>query len=131
MTTQEKVLLMDYAEKKFPIKVLNTVDWVAGPQEGMEALVARPCPFFDRVAKTCQVYEVRPYNCRRFACMRPDPPSEPLRLMPPNPVFLFGNIGCENLRQRLVWSRDARRLYEKIQRKAQQWGRKHGWSDED
>ena len=34
-------------------------------------LEAGPCPFVTD-ANTCAVYDVRPFNCRRFGCMRAD-----------------------------------------------------------
>lgn len=86
--------------------------------EQMMALKAHPCPFFS--LKTCIIYESRPYNCRRFGCMRPDPQSEPLEM--------GGDMGCKNLEDRVMTSRPARRLAQKIQRKAQRWAREHGWT---
>jgi hypothetical protein len=41
---------------------------------------------------SCSVYEVRPYNCRRFGCFRPDPATEPLE---PG-----GPMGCYNASDR-------------------------------
>lgn len=126
---EERKVLQAYAEKHLPIKTLNKVNFVAGPEPGFDALLARPCPFYDIEARTCLVYEVRPYNCRRFACMRPDIKSEHLVLMPHDPRMLLSEVGCVNTRTRLLESRVARRLFEQIQRKAQRWARKHGWTD--
>jgi len=85
--------------------------------ERFVALKAHPCPFY--VLKTCIVYESRPYNCRRFGCMRPDPKTEPFEL--------GGELGCKNLEDRVTASKVARRLAQKIQRKAFAWGGAHGW----
>lgn len=83
------------------------------------ALKAQPCPL--HIFNRCTVYEVRPYNCRRFGCMRPDPKTE---------VFeLGGPLGCKNLSERVEKSRDARRQAIRMQHKAQRWGRKHGWEN--
>lgn len=81
------------------------------------AMKAGPCPLF--AFNTCIVYESRPYNCRRFACMRPDPAAEPWRFTP--------NGDCANLWDRLRTSRVARRLGTLIQRRAQTWAVRHGW----
>jgi hypothetical protein len=82
------------------------------------ALKARPCPF--HIFNECVVYEHRPYNCRRFSCLRVNPKEEPLQ---------YNNTGgCRNLLDRLETSRAARRLYAKIQRKAQRWAVRFGWS---
>lgn len=76
------------------------------------ALKAGPCPLY--VFKTCLVYAHRPYNCRRFSCMRPDVTLEPFD----------GELTRE---RRTDVSRVARRLYQIIQRRAQKWALKHGW----
>lgn len=79
------------------------------------ALKAAPCPLF--VFQTCLVYEVRPFNCRRFSCMRPDIVAEPFE------------ADGGNMMARVKTSRVARRMAEKFQRKAQRWAIKHGWKD--
>jgi Fe-S-cluster containining protein len=83
------------------------------PIEDKVGLKAGPCPLF--AFNTCLVYKVRPYNCRRFACMRPDVKAEPFEL------------DGGNLLARVKTSRVARRLAVQIQRKAQRWARTHGW----
>lgn len=83
-------------------------------------LKARPCPFY--IFHTCQVYEVRPYNCRRFGCLRPNPKQEPFDLAPDGT--------CRNLLDRVKTSRIARRLAVTLQRRAQRWARQHGWTEE-
>ncbi len=85
--------------------------------DGFVAMQTGPCPLF--VFGGCLVYHARPYNCRRFACMRPEPKKEKLELS--------GAIGCLNLEARLIHSRIARRLYQRIQSKAQAWAQSHGW----
>lgn len=81
------------------------------------AMKAQPCPLF--VFGGCLVYNSRPYNCRRFACMRPDPKTEKLEM--------GGGLGCKNLEARVVNSRAARRLYQRILNKAGGWAQAHGW----
>ena len=80
---------------------------------GFVALKAQPCPFY--LFNTCTVYEYRPYNCRRFACMRPDVEAEPFE------------VDGGNLWKRLKKSSVARKLYFKIQKDAQAWAVEHGW----
>lgn len=86
------------------------------------ALKAGPCPFY--IFKECLVYPVRPYNCRRFACMRPDPKAEPWEEGGDGPNKV------RNVDDRIALSRPARRLAAKIQHKAQKWALKHGWSSQ-
>ena len=75
------------------------------------AIKAGPCPL--HIFNRCTVYDVRPYNCRRFACLRPDPASEP-----------FEAMGWD---VRVKVSRAARRMLATYQRKAQRWAVQHGW----
>lgn len=77
------------------------------------ALKAAPCPLY--IFGDCTVYAVRPYNCRRFVCLRPDPKSEP-----------FEPDGG-NLMKRVQQSRPARRQAMRIQNKAMGWAMKMGW----
>lgn len=87
--------------------------------ERFVALKAHPCPFY--IFKTCLVYASRPFNCRRFGCMRPDPKTEPYEMGPEGE--------CLNQMIRISTSRVALRLAKLIQRKAQKWARKHGWTE--
>lgn len=82
--------------------------------EGFVALKAQPCPLY--VFNRCLVYDVRPYNCRRFGCLRPDVKAEPF------------DVSGANLMDRVKTSRVARRMAVQMQRKAQRWGRKMGWT---
>lgn len=84
------------------------------------ALKAGPCPFY--VFKTCLVYSHRPYNCRRFGCMRPDPKSEPFEATD-------SKLGCKNLEDRIKTSRVALRMAKLLQRKSMRWARAHGWKE--
>lgn len=105
MTEQEMRVLAREAPKEIPLHFRPL------EQAGMVAMKAQPCPLY--VFQRCLVYEHRPYNCRRFACMRPDVQAEPW--------------DGQNMEARVKVSRLARRLAEKIQRKAQRWARSQGW----
>lgn len=85
------------------------------------AMKVGPCPLY--VFHTCIVYEHRPYQCRRFACMRPDTQSEPFEE--------GGPLGCKNLSDRVATSRVALRQAKHIQKKAQGWAQAHGWNVEE
>lgn len=112
MTKEEALLLRRVA----PVGIVMSF----GPvDDRFVAMKAGPCPFF--IFNSCVVYEHRPYNCRRFACMRPDPKAEPWAFT--------ANGDCANLWDRISTSRIARRLGQLIQRKAQRWARSHGWTD--
>jgi len=91
--------------------------------DGFVDLAARPCPLLATDAKglaVCTVYDVRPYNCRRFGCYRPHPATEP---------FEQGLAGeCLNLIDRIRHSRAVRRAYAHTQRRAQRWADRHGWT---
>lgn len=89
------------------------------------ALKAKPCPFF--VFSGCLVYASRPYNCRRFGCMRPDPKTEAYVEAQVPAHTVLADIVCVNLRVRLLQSRVARRAAILLQRKAQRWADTHGW----
>lgn len=112
MTKEEAAILVHHAPKEIKLHFRPEGDRFV-------ALKAQPCPLF--LWGGCAVYEYRPYNCRRFACMRPDPKTE---------SWAFTESGdCANLWDRLATSRIARRLGQLIQRKAQKWARAHGWVD--
>ena len=133
MTTQEREAVQLFADANLTFKQLDRISWGVGPRPGFWALRAGPCPFLEYPAglPTCIVHEARPYNCRRFGCLRPDVKAEPLQMAPLAPVLKYGNIGCVNLRERLLQSRVARRIYGLLQRKGQRWALKHGWSEKD
>lgn len=106
MTKEEASILVLHAPKEITMH-FRPVDDI------FVALKAGPCPLY--AFKSCLVYAYRPYNCRRFACMRPDPKSEPFE------------VSGANLMDRVKTSRVARRLASEIQRKAKRWADKHGW----
>lgn len=106
MTHQEAALLVHHAPPTIKMQ-FRPVD------EHFVAMKAGPCPLY--AFKTCLVYAQRPYNCRRFGCMRPDVKAEP-----------FEASGA-NLMDRVKTSRIARRMAERMQRKAKLFADKHGW----
>lgn len=114
VTVEEKLILLVNG----PPHITPRVQFRDDPDNpGFVYMKTGPCPFF--VFNTCTVYANRPYNCRRFACMRPDPKSEPFEL--------DGDGVCKNLMERVASSRAVRRLAQTIQRRAQKWADKHGW----
>lgn len=117
MTIEERAAILP----KIPVGIETVWRDVGG---SFVALKAHPCPFF--IFGECVVYDVRPYNCRRFACLRPDPKTEPFEMTPVDPPR--NPTGCENADARINTSRAALRLMQKIQRKASRWGLRHGWS---
>lgn len=123
----EANLLIAWAQKAWPIVRLRTLGF-SRDQPGYLRMHAGPCPFLEGQS-TCTVYPIRPYSCRRFACFRPDVTREVLVLDTASDISQYRTIGCANLRQRLVESRVARRMYAVIQRQAQRWARRHGWDD--
>lgn len=109
MTTEEAAVIVHAAPKEIKLEFRKV-------GEGFVALKAAPCPLF--VFNGCLVYESRPYNCRRFGCMRPDVKAEPFE------------VSGANLMDRVKTSRVARRMAQEMQRKAMRWARKHGWLEE-
>jgi Fe-S-cluster containining protein len=90
--------------------------WEAHPADSrFVVLRARPCPLLrmEGALATCAVWAVRPMNCRRYGCGREDVRTEPYDAAP-IPV-------------RFYTDRAFRRQMVLMQRKAQRWGRAHGW----
>ena len=121
---QAGALVMSHQEAD--LVVANTtrpLAWVPHPNAGLVGLVhpeGRPqCPLLGDDG-LCTIHAVRPYNCRRFLCLRD--PGEPLQ---PG-----GPLGCRNTETRVIQVRGARRFYEKNQRRAQRWARDHGWPED-
>ncbi len=79
---------------------------------GMTDMVTGPCSFVTDDNK-CNAYDVRPYSCRRFMCMRPDVSAEPL------------TDRMTDLRLRVLPL--AREMYRENQAQAQPWALAHGW----
>lgn len=110
MTRAEWALL----EQRRPLRPVQ-LDTERLQAQGMVEMRAEPCPFFRLATNECTVYDVRPYNCRRFQCGRHDVIAQPF---PQNAMRL---ILADN---DLKWS------YEANQRAHQPWARAHGWTDD-
>lgn len=97
------------------------------PDKRFVYLQGKPCPLLrmDGAVATCTVHDIRPYNCRRFGCFRPDPAHEPYIAEPLDLPNM--RLGCANLSDRLS-NRAVRRAYAQLQRKAQRWATAHGWA---
>jgi len=108
MTKEEAATLVHQAPPTIQLQFRPVPD-----TDRFVAMKAGPCPLF--VFNTCLVYEHRPFNCRRFGCMRPDPSTEP-----------FDPDGS-NMDDRVRQSREALKLAKWMQRKAQPWADAHGW----
>lgn len=121
MTTQERdVLLERRPDLRGHFEAFGT----------FVALRAKPCPLLAQDAQglaTCTVHDIRPYNCRRFGCYRPDPTVEPYEGEPFD--LDRTRLGCANLSDRIALSRPVRRDYARRQRKAQRWAMAHGWRE--
>ena len=106
--------------------LLHTLQVYAHPDTRFVFLKGQPCPLLN-ADNTCSVYPVRPYNCRRFGCFRPDVKTETYE-----PEGLDTDnlrLGCANLSDRLG-HRGVRRQYALMQRHAQRWALKHGWTQD-
>ena len=110
MTKAEAAVLVHHAPAEIKME-FRPID------DRFVSLKAGPCPLY--AFKTCLVYEHRPYNCRRFSCLRPDVKNEPFE------------IDGGNLMVRVLTSRVARRMAEKFQRKAMRWAVRHGWPQDN
>lgn len=131
MTQAEAKVLQQWADARWTLRQLSTLQWRPhATHPRFVELAAAPCPFLEG-RNRCAVHDIRPYNCRRFGCLRPDPSSEPLQMAPLSPVLQYGSIGCSNLRERLVNSRVARRIYALLQRRGMRWALKHGWRGDE
>lgn len=85
------------------------LSWLPHEDARFVRLVAQPCPLYDATARRCTVYDVRPYNCRRFACQRTDYTTQAYDQGPQ--------------------TRQDRRQLVMVQRKAQKWARSHEWPE--
>lgn len=112
MTDEERQLILD----TLPTDKGATLRWREHATMGFVELRAQPCPLLADDGK-CSVYEVRPFNCRRFMCGRIG--DEPWESNPDG--------SCQNLTSRLAQSRPFRRFYALVQRRTSRWALAHGW----
>lgn len=130
MTHQEAEVLQARADATLTLGELQRIQWHPHENPQFTQLVAKPCPFL-REKNVCLMHEVRPFNCRRFGCLRPDPVREPYETAPLSPYLQYGTVGCSNLRERLVHSKPARRIYAKLQQRGYRWAYAHGWKGDE
>ena len=99
---------------------IGGLQWRAGERPSFTSLVARPCPFLaeDQGLASCQIYESRPYNCRRFMCGRDDTTER------------FDAGAIQGIPLRVLTSAALRADYAANQAAAQEWADSHGWSKE-
>jgi Fe-S-cluster containining protein len=109
MTHQEAAKILERTAGK-------ELQWRAASPYGFVELVAQPCPLL--AGNSCSVYEVRPFNCRRFMCFRDEGEA----------FDSSGPLGCKNLSDRVEQDRPTRRAYLLNERKAQKWALRHGWT---
>lgn len=117
---------MTWAERNALESVANgrRLRWSAGERPELTNLLAEPCPFLDVEGDhtRCGAYEVRPLNCRRFQCWRPDVDTE--AFVPAEQPF-----GCENFKVRYAYSKGVRDRAKHHQDTAMQtWGKHMGWA---
>jgi Fe-S-cluster containining protein len=102
MTTSERDLLLATSERPM---VFSEPDGL-----GFVTLTAHPCPLHDAAAG-CTVYDVRPFQCRRYSCGRSGDEEWSPEAVP----------------ARFYTDRAFRRQMVLDQRKSQRWARAHGW----
>lgn len=110
MTTQERLVLEGETRVR-SLRGESVPELTWQTKDGFE-LLNGPCPFLGE-DNLCTVYEIRPYNCRRFACFRE-----------PGEEFSVAASVAKAERDRSI-----RRQWMLIQRRAQKWALKHGWGD--
>lgn len=85
--------------------------WLHRPDRFID-LVAGPCPYL--AGDRCSVYDVRPYNCRRWMCGRS--PGEALTDLAAVPL-------------KVLTDPDLKAQYARNQADHQGWARAHGWAE--
>lgn len=108
--THPQYVVMTYAERRALERVAGTrvLRWKYHPHPRFTKLVAGPCPFLNGLNE-CGAYEARPYQCRRFACMR-DSLDQPWNES---------------------WRPEHNEELMQIQASAQPWALAHGWKETD
>ena len=113
MTEDEAALL--YAARD---KATRPLQWQDTNDRRFIKLLARPCPFLS-AEKQCTVYDIRPYNCRRFICGRPSGSDEPWEDTPDG--------RCANVTERQEQSLEFFTHAIDVQSAAQPWALANGW----
>lgn len=108
---------MTYAERReleaYAGLASRRLQWRYNAKPNMTNLVAGPCPFVTPENR-CGVYDVRPFQCRRYGCMRADL-SEPFR--------------GEDTGTILDRMPEAFNALSKLQSDGQVWALAHGWKE--
>lgn len=97
---------------------LRPLRWQDHDERRFVRLMTHPCPFLQPDG-LCGVYDIRPYNCRRFICGRPQGANEPWAETPDG--------RCANVTERLAQSVAFFRHAAEVQAAAQPWALAHGW----
>jgi Fe-S-cluster containining protein len=115
LMTEDEAVLLEAARDR----ATRELDWQEDEPSGrFVKLMGKPCPFLDADG-LCAVYEIRPYNCRRFICGRPSGSSEPWQET--------RDGRCANVTERLSQSVAFFRHADELQTAAQPWALAHGW----
>jgi Fe-S-cluster containining protein len=123
--TEPRFVVMTWAERR-EIEAAAThlprraLQWRAGDRPSLTMLVTRPCPLYDAEKKGCTVYDVRPFNCRRFGCMRDDVTRE--TFTDQSSVILFRRRPDEQAIAATL------RGLERLEADARPWALAHGWN---
>lgn len=107
MTHQERHLI----ERR----VMRPLQWEADLHPGFVRLLAHPCPLLED--GSCSVYDIRPFNCRRFVCGRVG-----------DEKWDGGEKACLNLTDRLVQSLDFQEFYRANEKRHHEWAKTQGWT---
>ena len=115
---QPKLVSTTYAERReleaHAEKATRRLQWRYNARPNMTNLVAGPCPFVTPENR-CSVYEVRPFACRRFGCMRADTKAEK-----------FMDEDTAAIARRMP---EALPVLQKLQADGQVWAKNHGWAE--
>ena len=114
---QVESIAMTWAERRELEAVRGTrrLEWRAGNRPSLTLLVARPCPFYSK-KDGCTVYDVRPYNCRRWMCGRTS--TEQIA------------EATAQIPVRVLRSPELVADYRRLQDDSREWAVAHGWRPE-
>lgn len=114
-----KVVTMTYAERweleAYAELASRRLQWRYNARPSMTDLVTGPCPFVTPENR-CSVYDVRPFSCRRFGCLRADTKAE---------KFLDEDTAA--ILRRMP---EALPVLQKLQKDGQVWAKNHGWRED-
>ncbi len=111
-----KRVSMTFAERREleaqAAKATRRLQWRYNERPNMTDLVAAPCPFLD-AENRCAVHDVRPYNCRRWGCLRSDVKAQP-----------FVDEDTAAILRRMP---EALPVLQRMQSEGQAWALAHNW----